>query len=302
MFYRPFLLLVLLGALPARVLGQEQDRGYVLIPFQGDLEETLRRQLNQARLQDLFKKLHIDLEKIKIDPKTLPPLDKIDWGKKKNVQEMFKKIPMEKLPPADKKKVEEIEKMMQEMASKAVKPPPPFPEAKPARIPEENLENRFGRWARDLMKKAESSDIGDMLRNSSAWQEGLKDFERFLSEHDVNVDKWGLGKLNLPFPKDLNIDLGQGLERIKNLSLPGLPSVKFPMPNLGIGNPLPGLKLPQLPSGSLAISQLAIWLLVALGLALVLWQMVRRVGRVGRPGPGWQVGPWPVDPARISGR
>jgi hypothetical protein len=78
--------------------------------------------------------------------------------------------------------------------------------------------------------------------------------------------------------------------------------VKIPMPNLGIGNPLSGLKFPQLPSGSLAISQVVIWALVALGLALVLWQMVRRVGRVGRPGPGWQVGPWPVDPARISSR
>src|SRR5262249_13838521 len=136
MFYRPFLLLVLLGwcALPARVLGQEQERGYVPIPFQGDMEEMLRQQLNQARLQDLFKKLRIDLEKIEIDPKTLPPLDKIDWVKKKNVQEMLKKIPMEKLPPAEKKKVEEIKKRMQEMASKAVKPPPPFPEAKPVQV------------------------------------------------------------------------------------------------------------------------------------------------------------------------
>ena len=303
MFYRPFLLLILLGwcALPARILGQEQDRGYVPIPFQGDLEQMLRQQLNQAQLQDLFKKLHIDLEKFKIDPKTLPPLDKIDWVKKKSVQEMFKKIPMEKLAPAGKKQVEEIQKKMQEMASKVGKPPP-FPEAKPAQVPEENLEDRFGRWARDLMEKAQSSDIGEMLQKSSAWQEGLKDFERFLSQQDMNVDKWGLGKLNLPFPKDLKFDLGQGLDRIKNLSLPGLPSVKFPMPNLGIGNPLSGLRLPQLPSGSLAISQVAIWVLVALGLALVLWQMARRVGRVGRPGPGWQVGPWPVDPARISTR
>jgi hypothetical protein len=304
MFYRPFLLVVLLGwcTLPARVRAQEQGRGYVPIPYQGNLEEMLRRQLSQTRVEKLLKQFHIDLEKINIDPKSLP-LEKILGQKKNNFQEMLKKLPLDKLPPVEKKKVQEnaqeIDKVLQEMRSRTEKSPPSLPETKPAPAPEENLENRFGRWARDLMEQAKNSDLGEMFRESSAWQEGLEDFKHFLSQQDVNVDRWGLGKL---LPKDLKIDLGQGWANFKGLSLPGLPSVKFPMPNLGISNPLPGLGLPSLPSGSLAISQAALWILVALGLVLVLWQMARRVGRPGQVGPGWRPGPWPVDPARISSR
>jgi len=280
---------------PGRGLGQDpkgqpgRGRGYVSIPFSGNLEEMLRHQFHQARLVELLKQWHID-------PKLVQALKEIDSPER--YAKLSKQIPQEKLA-----ELKKLEKMAKGLLSSPQGGKKPFvPAMKPAKPPEENLENRFGRWVRDVMKDAQNSTIGDMIQNSTAWQEGLKDFDRFLSGREKDVDFLGLGKLNVRMPKDLNIDLGQTWAKIKNLSLPGLPSVKVPMPDVSISNPLTGLRLPALPGGSLALSQAAVWALVVLGLALVVWQMVRRVGRSGQATTGWRLGPWPVNPARISTR
>jgi len=293
-----FLCGIALLAGPGQGLGQDlkdhsrPGRGYVTIPISGDLEDMLRRQFHQARLEELLKKWHID-------PKLLPALEKIDKEQEQYVQKLLEQIPKKGLSPAEREKLKEIAKGLMPSPPQGGKKP--FrPQMKPANPLEENLENRFGRWVRDLMKNAENSTIGDMIQNSTAWQEGLKDFDRFLSDQEKR-DFLGLGKLNLPMPRDLNIDLEQTWMKIKNLSLPGL-SVTVPVPDVSIGNPLTGLRLPALPSGSLALGQAAVWILVVLGLILVVWQIARRVGRSGLAASGWRLGSWPVNPANISTR
>lgn len=312
MFFRPVqkLLLVALTVLvdptlgPAKGPRNKPGRGYVPIPFEGNLEDMLRRQFHKGKLNDLndlIKKLPIDFKKFKIDAKSLTA-EKMDWRHKEKIQELLKSFPRKELPPQELEKLKEMDKILKEIPSPPGKKTFPTQDTTQSNPPEENLENKLSRWAVDLMKNAEDSNLGDMLRDSPAWREGLKDFENFLSGQEGNFDFPGPGKWNLPLPKKLNIDLGQSWEKIKNLSLPQLPSVHLPMPDLGIGNPLAGLKLPSFPSGSLAISQALVWVLVAIGLVLVVRQMVRRVGKAGQAISGWRLGPWPVDPARISNR
>jgi hypothetical protein len=270
--------------------GPKPSRGYVPIPFDGNLEDMLRR-----RFEELVKKNNID-------PKLLPSLpDKTNWER---MQELMKKIPAELSPEQKQKLKQQLDKALTKLSSPPKVSGSTFPprKAKAADPPQENLETRFSRWAVDLMENAKNTTLGDMLRESSAWQEGIKDFERFLSGQASSGNFPDPGKWNLPFPKDLNIDLEQSWAKIKNLSLPQLPSVKIPMPDLSIGNPLSGLTLPSFSSGSVAMSQALVWVLVVLGLVLVVWQMVRRVGRTGLPIIAWRLGPWPVDPARISSR
>src|SRR5260370_25057227 len=305
---RPLLWLLLMGmcwsADPAWGRGQGpakpgQGRAYVTIPFDGNLEELLRRRFSKTNLDDLFKKLNIDPGKINIDRKLLENIQK------KDAQDLLNKIPpkyKKALTKDEIKKIEnELKKFEMPAQPKVGKSFPIPPQQKPVTPPAENLEDRLGRWARDLMKNAEHSTLGDMLQDSSAWQEGIKDFERFLTNPETGFDLKGLDKLNLPFPKDLNIDLGQGWAKIQNLSLPGLPSMKVPLPDLGISNPFPALGLPGLPSGSLVGGQAAMWALVVLGLVLVLWQVFRRAVRPGGQAPrGRQLGPRPVDPTPVS--
>src|SRR5579864_2660328 len=148
----------LAGPMAAR--GQDSSRRYVPIPYQGDLEAMLRGQLSRDKLEELVKKLRRDLEKIKIEPKSLP-LIKPEKQQMK-VKELLKTIPVEQLSPEQKKVIKKF--LTETPALKAM--PPKIVEkllapidAAPPPPPEENLESRLGRWVHDLMKDAENSNI-----------------------------------------------------------------------------------------------------------------------------------------------
>jgi hypothetical protein len=287
-------------ALPG--LGRAQPRKYVPIPFDGNLEQMLRQHLNESQqLDELLKKL----KKWNIDPKRF---ENMDWQRPevmKKIEKVLEQNPaIANVPPE--KRAEVVKKLTQDMDK--LKRQQQIPEKKivPRKTPrtpprqaaeaDVDLEDRFSRWAQDVIKQAEGTEFGDMILDSPAWQEGLRDFQKFLLERDAFNPNWALS-----LPRNVDWSLFEKTWwRIDALPVPELPSLNVRFPGLSIGgNPLPSL--PNIPgSGNLVLGQTVLWIVVGVGLAIVLWQVFQRAGGPLRAEAGVRLGPWPVDPARVT--
>ncbi len=184
--------------------------------------------------------------------------------------------------------------------------PPPLaptdvPDAGPAG------EDALTEWLRERLEGLENSDLKDMLLESDAFQKAITDLQSFtppgndtglLGSHATEeVAKW-LGQLpdvhwdlKLPHP---DWHLGK-------IDVPSLPSVNMPavpLPSMGpVGVAAPGAPA-ALALGPVLMAFVAV--VLAGAVAWLVWKAAPwKTLRQGRQA-GWQLGGWPVDPARVS--
>ncbi len=103
------------------------------------------------------------------------------------------------------------------LAAKAGMPAPPV-QAQP---------DLLDRLVRDFVDHADGSKVGDWLRESPAFQNGLRDLKT-LANFDKTPSPWGLDKLpeHLRWSEKLDLRLADGLlGSMKNISLPDLPNL-----------------------------------------------------------------------------
>lgn len=304
------------------VWGQDgrSPRRYVPIPFDGDLEAMLRNRLaDAADWEDFLKKIPPSLKRL------APQLERMkDDERFRDLLRMLKDQKLDKI--AWPKNLQDFEKVIQKQIKKQVAPPvmpkpppdgspkavapmqlptPPKPNPRPPRNDE--LETRFDRWVKDRLSDMESSNIGDMLRDSPAWQKTIEDLGRALGNIRPDGDGWNLRGVLEKWPLADNLKLPDLDKWLKppNWKLPDLPRWQVAMPGLRIDNPLGGLQVPALPgTGSLSGGwQITLWLLAAAAAGFIVWQAWKSLERRNqRASDGSTPGPWPILPADVATR
>jgi len=298
----------------------DPPRGYVQIPFEGNLDSALAAQLLRAR--DL-RNLYAFLKKV------LPPgKADLDLSQERN-RDILKGLGKNSSPETQKA----IDRLCKPEGFKISAGPADTKNATlPHSAPKQNQPDKLGplveeptslpnqpavaddmlaRWTRDLLKEADDWELDDMVKKSPALREGLKELQQLLpdgmeSRHpfpSTGLARWaaGLGPQGVPMFKLPDL----GWLKPKTLSLPSLPRPKVPLPRLGTWGDMPGLpRLGSVAHGGRAFGHGFLWIAV-LGLAaLVAWQLMRQWSGMRARGPGasWQPGPWPVNPADLATR
>jgi hypothetical protein len=282
------------------------DRGYVTIPFQGNLELMLKDQLRRAKnlesLGQLLKNLNIDPKKLPIDSRVVENLEA------KELQDMVKEwkekapVPLEQLKALEKALEKEIARQQDQSTPQPESNVEDTPSTGDSPTGEEGLEDQFSRWLQDRVRGLESSRLADLLRLSPAFQRGLEDLQLSVENRVGGNDMLGLGKLVERLRQSGQLDfssLHQGFDKVAGWKLPSGLLVDGLLPKLG--NPLRDLSLPKwrLPR-QLPISPGAILGVIGAGLLFLSWQLFRPGRRRSATSAGWNLGPWPVDPARVS--
>ncbi len=167
------------------------------------------------------------------------------------------------------------------------------------------------RWMRDVIDHAESTKLGDWLRESPAFQKGVGDL-RNLIDFKSNPSAWGLDSLpaHLRLTDKLNFRLPDGVfSGLKNITLPDLPHVNLPhlnLPNVHVGNwSLPAPSVPHLGGfgNAAGIGSALLWVLIIGAGVMLLWQLTKNLGPLrNAQSPTPILGPWPVDPRKVATR
>ncbi len=192
-------------------------------------------------------------------------------------------------------------------------PKPALPAANP-QVPaaaDPELQERLARWAQDVWKDAEHSRLGERLLESPAWQRAVRDLKGILSDRlpgKLNLPAQGLDRLQLP--KGMNLSLPDlGRLKMPNVSLPSVPRPKLNLSLPGFGGwaprrpgGFPGLQGAGAIGGGLAALEGLLWVALVVLVAFLLWRFVGRTAwQARRPlALDAQLGPWPVNPARVS--
>lgn len=275
---------------------------YVPIPFEGNLERTLRERLQyQGELSktsdflDLLRRNQL-LDSLKRLMKNQPAL--FDLARR------WADAAKGGLSPDERRLLEK------EINQALNKPPPePGPEGPPPRgvgarrfppppapaPPSSSTEVMEA--TRRLIDRLERTDLADWLEKSPSWRKGVEGLERFLTERRA-ADSGLRMPSSLPaLPEGLGRNFTTGaLDRLRNLSLPALPRIQPPSVRVG-GLRLPGLGRPSGPSFAwLEFSDGLIWIgLILVGLVL-LWFSLPYLRR-WLPGPrgGHAVPSLPID-------
>jgi hypothetical protein len=318
---------------PRRFASPPEAKKYIELQPEGDLSQILNDRLLAMRGQ-------IELEKFRqqYGDKRFPPFDaknladpalqkliqdvlaaakkdaKFDPEGIKGLEALIKKPPA--AAPAD-KQPEPRRGQLDPPAPPPGNPqagdpgmPPQPPAATPEQMAEGGLQEKLSEWAQGFAHRLEGTQLGDRLRESPAWQKGMKALEGFLTDRiggKFQLPGGGLGPLGdrLRLPGDWGALLPDpGRFHLPNLSLPSLhrPHLNFdlPRPSFG-GSPVPG-GVPGV--GDWGGARVLLWVGLFALIGLFLWKMARRAPR--RTGGGeagaWQLGPWPVDPARVATR
>jgi hypothetical protein len=316
-------------------------RPYVQIPFSEDLDGVLLDQVLKAQgfegLKTILDKVQKNPAAFKLLQQNAPNLDVTDPKLRAEIEKLLHQQP--ELLKIDPEKAKAIERALKGAPSESgpapapkptVKPPAAFSKSAPPRplpqLPVQPLpplgqrdatDDLLDRWVRDFMKEAERWEWGDLLRDSPALRDGLRELQDLVAKETSSanpLNNEGLGRLAKELqPKggwDLSLkDLDWS--RLRNLSLPSMPSwprPRFRAPRFGGwgGGPRFDLGLPNLGApavgGGFAIGLM--WVALIAVAALVLWQMLRQwSARAVQPAPPtWRLGPWPVDPATIASR
>jgi hypothetical protein len=323
--------------------GQEHDpdrpdKKYARFPPDSLLEDLMAAQQLRQQQLDLVEKL---LARFRADPKQFASLgndpSKINFKDpafRKRVAEWVEKN-QKSLTPQELTALRQALKQPDPL-NPAIKPPagkkdvtPPVVEDKdspqtrprPDRQPGDRSrppfdEDEFPEWARDLVEKIGRSELGRRLSDSPAWQRSLRQLEdmlvnRMASRFETPLQGMDGITSRLQLPKDWKVSL-LGKDGLGGLKMPKFdlssPKVNLRFPSTGpritprIGG-LPGGPPPSAPGG-FTVSGAVLWVLLAVGVAAVLFLLLRRSVLYGNRArkAGWQLGPWPVDPSKVATR
>ena len=308
-------LLVLL-AFPLAAPGQGPR--YLHLDFNENLEAMLKQHLGQAAelewMLNALKKLPPDLLKSSgID------LNSLQWKADRSgitssdpkladkLEELLKKLPV-KLSAEDRKAAQEAANKIRsktslpenvELKSEPKSPPPrkPPPAPQPGKKDEE-----LNRAAQKVMKDLERSPLGEVLRNSRAWQRGFEELQRGSTTNGKGMDlsfleRW-TGRLS--WPEGMKLEISDSLlSKLRNLAAPSLPRMNVRLPKVGGFNP--SLNLPSFGGPGAVPWEGVLVVGVLLAAAALLWQLLVRPPKAGSKANGVRrLGPWPVSPGSVS--
>jgi hypothetical protein len=325
---------------------QAPPRHYADVPFQGNLEMSLKARLEQIRdLRQLIEELRknpglFDPEKL---PKGFDPKDPKFLEKAPKLLEVLKGMGLiEGEGEGIKLNAEKLKNLMPDLGKKLEQQgeggpmpdknpfvpnlgggfPPPDPNGQPAPFPQGGLpqvpeagdledQSKLAEFFKDWMLKMEDSKFGDLFRNSPAFQEGIKDLTQAFQKGDAamwkpgagfadGLTKWG-NPGNLSWFKN-------AWSNFNNMSLPSVRPPHLKGPRMGgwaanIPAPVPGgWGAPA--GGGVGFGMVFVWVGVGVVVLILLWKFLPQLRLGGRAGAnqGWQLGPWPVDPNRVSTR
>jgi len=313
-----------------------EPKTYIHFKPDGDLSQILN-----GRLLEMGARLELDrLRKLYGDQGLLAKLNQQSLSDFPSLEKLIgdRYGTGEKDPKLDPKQLKEIEGFLKQPSPpppQAGKPPEPGgnldPQGQPPANPgggpgldnrpqdrdaeppaaESGLQQRLSEWAQDFAHRLEGTQLGDRLRESPAWQKGMKALEGFLTDRIGTQFQLpgggGLGPIGdrLRLPGDWGALLPDPSRfHLPDLSLPSLHrprlSLELPRPSFG-GSPVlggaPGV-------GDWGGARVLLWVGLFVLVGLFLWKMARRAPRQlgGGEAGRWQLGLWPVDPARVATR
>jgi hypothetical protein len=298
---------------------QETGSRYVVIPFQGNFEAQFKERLastNAAPLQKLLHQIFPNSKKFNLDSTWLnellnnpallnklkqedPDLEKKLQGLlKNNVNEVTNRVAMNEVKKAFDKIKQPLNNLPQDHFAKQNVHPGQL--AQPAK-PKPDV---MAQWLEDMLREADQSRLGDWLRDSPSFQQGLADLKDLVDTGNISSN-WGLDHLpDWDLPNQFNLNLGEGfLSGLDNISLPDLPKIDLPRIEFGGWN-APGMSLPNIgaPRG-MAGAEMLLWIGIVVISLVLLWRLAKKIG-LDRPNLSRRndLGPWPVDPANIVTR
>jgi hypothetical protein len=316
-------------------------RRYADIPFQGDLEMSLKTRL--AKIQDLQELI----EKLQKYPELfdLKGLKKGNWKDPKFLQKegpkllkMFEKLGLVQKEgeglKLNKEKLDALKKLKKSLevgggpnplpeqnpGTPKSSVPLPFPESQPPRQPvtppdpsttgQGEEPDKLAEFFKDWMLKLEDSKLGEIFRNSPAFQEGLKDLAQAFQKGEGGswkpgvftdaLTKWG-------GPGDLSW-LKSNFSRFNDLSMPSLRPPRFFGRRFGkwaMNLPAPAAGTWVAPgAGGFGVGMVFLWVGVAVVVLILLWKFLPhlKLAARARQEQGWRPGSWPVDPRTVSTR
>jgi hypothetical protein len=308
-----------------------EEKKYIRFEPEGDLSQILNGKLlamrGQLELEKLRKKYGENWQFPQFDPKLLA-----DPALQKRLHDLLARA--KKDPKVDPEGLKGLEALLQKPPSPPPEGPkggqldppgpppgnlpsvdPPAPPQPPGLNPEQaasepGLQEKLAEWAQDFAHRLEGTQLGDRLRESPAWQKGMKALEGFLTDGmsgKFQLPGGGLGPLGerLRMPKDW----GSLLPDPGRLHIPGISLPSLHRPHLNLDLPRPSFGGAHLPGGVPGVGggwggvQAFLWVGLAALIGFMLWRMVRRAPQqAGGEAGGWRLGPWPVDPALVSTR
>jgi hypothetical protein len=305
----------LAATLVAFVLAQPAGgERYEQVPFDGDLNAILKQLLLRADEEQGIQKL---LDQLRNNPQLggdwLKRIDPNNPAIRSLLQDVAQRMrDGEGLTP---ERLQQLKSSLEKRFFKGGNvdmPPfqgelPPVAPAQPADPEARGNEERLTRWTRDVIRELDDTQVGDLLRDSPAWQRALERIEQSMQLPQGKFD-W-LDRV----PENLRLPEGLMPERLKlpfdNWSLAGrvpelsLPRFRFAPPRLGNFNFGGGPRFGGAPSLGGAFSENLFWVLLLVLLALLAFFFYRQLGRVSGPAAqARRLGAWPVDPAQVRTR
>ncbi|MCI0640435.1 MAG: hypothetical protein L0Y72_07275 [Gemmataceae bacterium] len=309
---------VRISAVPAQKPRTPSGR-YIAIPYSGDFEELFKSKLRAVREKDNLSDLLGKLKNEQVG------------DARKQAEDLFKQIDLddplirELLLDALKKNghdnltIDDVKNLQKMVTSGNLQGPmgtglgknlgtnePPRPPAgAPGRKGPMLNSEKLNRWVSVRLKDLQSSQAGEWLKNSPAFQSGLNDLKKLI-DFDQTGAVWNMRELpdHLRFSEGWSLKVGEGLvDRLSNFSMPKLP--RFRIARLGLGGwQIPALPLPNLGSPSSGnVFELLLWTLVIVVVLVLGWQIMKNLGvRKKALARDAGLGPWPVDPARVATR
>jgi hypothetical protein len=313
-----YLGLFLLLLLSATAEGQQPARSPLRLPFDSEPQLLFKALMGQASNREDFERLlrafqdrpdsvHLDkaFQKKLLDQWNDPQM-------RRHIEAVLGKDAgqMKKLDP---EKVKALQKTLEQFKQPERKeggptpiplqPPAPAPGAEappPAEKGTDEDEAELTDWLHDRLLDLQETRVGQVLRESPAFQQGLVEMQEALLQQrgGPGLRLWDVHKLAEHLPLSY-LDLSRvkaGWEKLPAIPLPALPR-----PSLPFGRFVP--VTPGVPAASRGGAlQALLWLLLFAAVGFLLWRVAGRLRRSNQAARSWHIGPWPVDPARIATR
>jgi hypothetical protein len=302
---------------------------YVRFAFNGNLEDLLKQQIDLAKdagpmkqmLESMLKDLN--LNDLKGMDTNNPAFQKFleGWKDKQAKEKNWSPDQLKKLMENMQKWTTKTNPVVDPNDPWQLNPMPVVPPKieLPQNVPDVgNAKEKLAEMAEKFMKDAESSNLGDWLRDSPAWKNAFEDLQGNFNAGDWAgklgqgdwAGKWGGLTDKLRLPEKMAWNLGEGaLNGLKNLPKPNLNKLnfnppQFKGPNWAGPNFGGGPKLPNFGGGIPSISSNGVFavliLIVAVLIAWQLWNLSRK--RRPKTALATSIGPWPVDPHAVRTR
>ena len=315
------LLLAAVGPLASAGDAHAQRKTYVHFEPDGDLSQILSNKLLAKRLDKLRQQSGGNWKLPRFDQGQLN-----DPAVQKRLREFLETNP--KAAKLDPEVLKTLEQMKHSPPPPAEVAPPkepvepaggaPLPDHNPApeaaapaagpALAEPGLNEKLLEWTQKFAQRIDGTRLGDLLRESAAWQRGKSSLKGVLADHVSGKFQLpgGLGAFGdrLRLPKDWDALMPD----LSRLHLPSFSMPSVPQPNVKVNLPRLNLGTPHVPGGAgggvSAAGQALLWVTLVALMGVVLWRLARRgAWRATDSGAGaWRLGPWPVHPARVATR